>query len=384
MKFSKSEIKKRIAIIIRENIKYGAPVILNLAEIMAQAGFKVHVYNPADEETINMNKERNFYLHKIQLIFKNKLSNIEFWIKCFLKCLKFPLIIAVNSQGFVPSWLIKKIKRKTILIWYTLDFNGDWDNPNSYSVKFSNNHAKDCDLIVDVEINRALIRKKILSLIREPLVIVNAPRLNYIYNKRITSTKYKKNIVLLYQGEIGPLQGLDYIIRGFSLTKSQVILYLCGYGKDLYKRYLEDLVIELKIKEKIIWLPPRDREKLKYLTRMVDIGIVFYPYKKLNNPNLLYCAPSKLFDYMAAGVPVICSDNPSLKKWVENEGWGICVNVENLDEISNAIDYLARNELLRKQMSSRAIELFQKYYNLDIQSKPLITFIKNIFENKKY
>ena len=44
-----------------------------------------------------------------------------------------------------------------------------------------------------------------------------------------------------------------------------------------------------------------------------------------------------MFEYMAAGLPVICSDFELWKEIIEKNNCGICVNPNNIVEISNAI-----------------------------------------------
>lgn len=56
--------------------------------------------------------------------------------------------------------------------------------------------------------------------------------------------------------------------------------------------------------------------------------------------NYINSQPIKMYEYMAAGLPYICSDFPAWRKLTESIGAGIVVNPENPEELSIAINYL--------------------------------------------
>jgi glycosyltransferase involved in cell wall biosynthesis len=58
-------------------------------------------------------------------------------------------------------------------------------------------------------------------------------------------------------------------------------------------------------------------------------------------PNHLYAMPTKIFEYMAAGLPIIVSDLPKSKEIVEAAGCGFSVSLGDPDEIASRISMLA-------------------------------------------
>lgn len=90
---------------------------------------------------------------------------------------------------------------------------------------------------------------------------------------------------------------------------------------------------------------------------------------------------TKLFEYMQAGIPVICTDFRQWKQIVKNENCGICVNPHNIDEIKNAIEYLLNNPEQARQMGENGRKAVMEKYNWKTQEKKLIDLYKSIINN---
>lgn len=60
------------------------------------------------------------------------------------------------------------------------------------------------------------------------------------------------------------------------------------------------------------------------------IGVMLYANVSLN---YRYCAPNKLYEYTMLGLPILASNQPHLKREIEGEDFGICVNPSNPSSI---------------------------------------------------
>lgn len=111
-----------------------------------------------------------------------------------------------------------------------------------------------------------------------------------------------------------------------------------------------------------------DREGVKQLLSQTRIGMVTH------HPlvNYVDSIPVKLFEYMAAGVPVVASHFPLWKEYVEGSCCGICVNPLDEKEISTAIEWLLCHPEEAREMGENGIRAIQASYNWNIESRKLL------------
>ncbi|MCB6182161.1 glycosyltransferase family 4 protein [Leeia sp. TBRC 13508] len=98
-----------------------------------------------------------------------------------------------------------------------------------------------------------------------------------------------------------------------------------------------------------------DRHGVAQLLSKSKVGLVtLHPI-----PNYLDALPIKLFEYMAAGIPVISSDFPLWREIVDDAGCGLCVDPLDPQATAEAIRTLLSNDEAAKAMGAsgrRAVE----------------------------
>ncbi|WP_018150567.1 glycosyltransferase family 4 protein [Leeia oryzae] len=101
-----------------------------------------------------------------------------------------------------------------------------------------------------------------------------------------------------------------------------------------------------------------DRQGVASLLGRAKVGLVtLHPI-----PNYLDALPIKLFEYMAAGIPVIASDFPLWRQIVEDAACGVCVDPMDIEATASAMTTLLSDDERARQMGMsgrRAVE--QKY-----------------------
>jgi glycosyltransferase involved in cell wall biosynthesis len=88
--------------------------------------------------------------------------------------------------------------------------------------------------------------------------------------------------------------------------------------------------------------------------------------------------PIKLFEYMAAGCPIVASRLGSVTKIVEKTGCGILVSPSDAQSHANAIYYLLTHPKEAAEMGLRGQQAVEKEYNWASQEHKLLTFYDKI------
>lgn len=88
--------------------------------------------------------------------------------------------------------------------------------------------------------------------------------------------------------------------------------------------------------------------------------------------------PTKICEYMQCGIPVIMSDFPYYKKKNEQYQFGICVDPENVTEISNAIRYLFDHPEEARRMGENGRRAIKEEFNWGVEEKKLIELYQNL------
>lgn len=87
---------------------------------------------------------------------------------------------------------------------------------------------------------------------------------------------------------------------------------------------------------------------------------------------------TKIFEFMMAGLPVVATDFPIWKEIIEENNCGICVNCNDIDAISDAVDRLLSNKKLACEMGENGRNLVCEKYNWEILSKRLIDIYSSL------
>lgn len=132
--------------------------------------------------------------------------------------------------------------------------------------------------------------------------------------------KTDKEKVILYQGALNMGRGLEKAIRAMQWVNNAK-LFIAGAG-DI-ESDLKQLCSRLKLDHKIIFLGRFPIEQLKYITWQAHLGISLEEDLGLN---YRYALPNKIFDYIQAEVPVLCSNLPEMKKIVDEFSVGKTVH----------------------------------------------------------
>jgi len=119
-----------------------------------------------------------------------------------------------------------------------------------------------------------------------------------------------------------------------------------------------------------------NRDQIRDIFRKSKVGlVVLHPA-----PNYINSIPVKMLEYMAAGIPVVCSNFPSFKEIVDENNCGFCIEPQRPDLIAEKVDMLINDKALWSKMSKNAIQAVEKKYSWEAEFLNLVTAYKLILK----
>ncbi len=113
----------------------------------------------------------------------------------------------------------------------------------------------------------------------------------------------------------------------------------------------------------------QSRDAVKELLSNARLGIVTL----LPIPQYLESQPTKLFEYMAAGIPVVASDFPGWRQVVDGVGCGLLVDPTSPQDIARAIEWLLEHPAEAEAMGQRGQQAVRTRYNWDHEAATLLS-----------
>lgn len=176
-----------------------------------------------------------------------------------------------------------------------------------------------------------------------------------------------KSPEVCYVGGIAGIRGIREIVRAMELVKGGATLSLVGAFAE---PDLEAEVREYGGWQRVHALGVQDRRGVReVLARSVAGLVTLHPVI-----NYLDALPIKMFEYMAAGIPVIASNFPLWREIVEGRGCGICVDPLNPEEIAAAIESLIRDRKLAEELGANGARAIRDHFNWNAEEKKLLAF----------
>jgi glycosyltransferase involved in cell wall biosynthesis len=172
--------------------------------------------------------------------------------------------------------------------------------------------------------------------------------------------------VIIYQGLITARRGLLNVVSALKELPDNVVFVILGYGPDV------DLVrrkaAEDGICNRVYLLDAVPQNELIAYTCDADIGIL--PIRNTSR-SYYFCNPGKLFECMAAGLPLAVSNLAQLEWWVRTRELGVVFNPEDPDDIARSLRRLINDDAFRKNCAANSRRTHLTETRWEIQSERL-------------
>lgn len=161
--------------------------------------------------------------------------------------------------------------------------------------------------------------------------------------------------IVLYTGHLYEWKGADILAQAAQLLpEGAMTVFVGGVRSEETARFRQSWGSH----SRIIIFPFQKRQLLPYFLKAADILVL--SNRGGTEISEKYTSPLKLFEYMAAGRPIVASDLPSIRE-ILNSGNAILVEPDNPAKLAQGIKSLLANGGLSQALAGRAFKDVQQY-----------------------
>ena len=199
--------------------------------------------------------------------------------------------------------------------------------------------------------------------------------LNYPIVDESNGNSKHKLYDLVYLGDVredrGALIMLELIKQ---LKKKRGEIKLALLGKIVNRDKLDIIIKKYCLEQNIKFFEYVDYQEAIKIVKKSKVGLCLLKPSQ----NFMHSYPTKLFDYMNAGIPFVSSNFQLYDELIQKSNAGISVDPLNITEIINATNQLLADTDYREQLGKNGKLSLEQKYNWQSQSDRLIKVIKSL------
>lgn len=258
--------------------------------------------------------------------------------------------LSIQTKSWLPRWARKPLS------WIIKYFE-------NFSAKYFN-----CILSATPE-----IAKRFNSINKNSIIVQNFPLLDEFSQKGV-SWQERHNAVI-YIGVIHTFRGIKEMINALEIAQKKIDAKLILAG-SFYPKSLKKEIQSHSGWKHVEYKGFVPHKELASLLAQVKAGLVLiHPVTRYRTSY-----PTKLFEYMAGGIPVIASDFVLWREILEGTGCGLLVDPLDPQAIADSIVYLLEHPKEAAEMGRRGKKAVEEMYNWSKEEGKLLQLYKDLFE----
>lgn len=209
---------------------------------------------------------------------------------------------------------------------------------------------------------------------KKTILVYNYPLLEELLLVNESTSPYPtRNPNIAYVGGISAIRAIREMVSAMEHLPTPLDAKLVLVG-EFSPPELKAEVEQMSGWERVEFMGWQSRSIVIQQLAQARLGLVlFHPER-----DHLEALPNKLFEYMAAGLPIVASDFPLWREIIESIGCGLLVDPLDPRAIAQAIQYLLEHPDRAEAMGKRGQEAIQTKYNWNSEAKKLLELYRSL------
>ena len=194
--------------------------------------------------------------------------------------------------------------------------------------------------------------------IKSPVVLYNVPEFEEVPPSSVIRNALgigPDTCIILHQGNVQKDRGCFVLAEAMKQVDHAVLVFL---GGGPLKEQLKDYVNKEGLGDRVRFLAKVDPSMLLAYTASADVGVTLLEDTCLNHR---FALPNKLFEYFMAGVPVLASDLPEIRRVVNAFDAGVLVDPAHVDHVAQGLQKMVKKPELREALARNTSAVLKTY-----------------------
>jgi glycosyltransferase involved in cell wall biosynthesis len=269
-----------------------------------------------------------------------------------------------SDATLLSQWAAARIR---IAIYY--EIFSEW---SAFSGTSANALSNAAHAVLSIQEDKMALARSIYRQAERFFLVHHAPLMEEIPDSRVRTVAQGGRVSVLYQGQINRRTSAEALIHFASFAPSRYHLHMAGPVEPEYTHAIDRLHHEGKLTYHG-FLRSAD---LADLRGQCQIGLITWKSDPDVPLSIKYTTPTKLYEYIACGMPVIFMPNYSVLKLNEELHFGRMVWDHSWDALLEGLESLTADARAFTDLSRHNIELFRKHLHFAKQAQPFVDWLE--------
>lgn len=343
---------------------------------LKRAGFDVHLIAPADEDSV----DDGVIVHAVPK-FSSRLLRMLICPLAILRKLAFKKYKLVHFHDPELIWvgIVLRISGKKVIFDVHENIaeqitSKDWLPLRKLIAKLYiaiDYISAKCFVLILAELSYVDIYKQYTS---DYHVILNYPDIDLLAEHHVTR---RDSASIFYIGGVSKERGIDTVLNALHLLHSKNIYFefhCVGTCSPALLAEIREWNVYQEISDRVVFYGRRDIKEGYKISQKCILGISIL--KPIGNYRNSYS--TKIFEYMAVGMPVITSDFQLYRDVVQASDCGICVDPEDPCQLANALGRLLTDHQEAQRMGQNGRMAVERIYNWRKEDEKLLALYRKL------